>query len=491
MFCPALLYLAFAPTGFLIQGGTIYDGLGGPPRVADLRIEHNSIQAIGHLKPRVGEIVIDARGLAVAPGFIDSHSHADGGIFDDPDAETQVRQGITTAVVGEDGGSSFPLRDFWAKLKANPASINFASFVGHGTVRSQVMGEAMRNSSFEERAKMAKLVDQEMQSGALGLSSGLEYQPGRYGNVEELVELAKAAAKHRGMYISHVRNEDDTAFEAFDELVQIARRAKLPAEINHIKLGSASVWGKADQVREIMAKSSKEGLSIWADVYPYLYWQSTIRVIIPTEEFEDRSQWEKGLANIGGPEHVLLTRFTPDPKWQGRTIADIAKTDGRDPITIIQDVIHRCYGPGATGKESVVVTAMNEDDLKTFVANPQISFCSDGGLHGSHPRGAGSFPRILGRYVREQRVISLTEAIRKMTSLPATRFGFRDRGQLKPGMKADITIFDPEKVIDTATTDNPQSKPIGIGTVFVNGQPVLRDGVITKLHPGRGLPKKR
>ena len=491
MFCAGLLLLMPPLKSYLIQGGTIYDGLGNRPRVADLRIENNDILAIGHLKPRKGEIRINARGLAVAPGFIDSHSHADGGIFEDPDAETQIRQGITTAVVGEDGSSSYPIRDFWDKLNRHPASIRFASFVGHGTVRSQVMGDAKRASTPAERDEMADMVKQEMRDGAIGLSSGLEYQPGRYGNVDELVVLAKAAAERGGMYISHVRNEDDYAFKAFDELVQIARRAHLPAEINHIILGSATVWGKAGQVQKLMDSAKKEHLEIWADVYPYLYWQSTIRVIIATEQFDDRAQWEKGLANIGGPGHVLLTRFTPDPKWQGRTIADIAKTDGRDAITIIQDIIHRCYEPGATGKESVVVTAMSESDLQKFVANPRISFCSDGGLHGSHPRGAGSFPRVLGRYVREMRIISLPEAIRKMTSLPASRFGLKDLGQLKVGKKADITIFDPRRVIDTATTDNPQGKPIGIETVFVNGLPVLWNGVVTKLHPGSGLPIKR
>ena len=303
---------------YLIQGGTIYDGLGNRPRVADLRIENNDILAIGHLKPRKGEIRINARGLAVAPGFIDSHSHADGGIFEDPDAETQIRQGITTAVVGEDGSSSYPIRDFWDKLNRHPASIRFASFVGHGTVRSQVMGDAKRASTPAERDEMADMVKQEMRDGAIGLSSGLEYQPGRYGNVDELVVLAKAAAERGGMYISHVRNEDDYAFKAFDELVQIARRAHLPAEINHIKLGSATVWGKAGQVQKLMDSAKKEHLEIWADVYPYLYWQSTIRVIIATEQFDDRAQWEKGCDHDHPRYHSSLLRAGRDRQGKRR-----------------------------------------------------------------------------------------------------------------------------------------------------------------------------
>lgn len=479
--------LALVAPGTVIRNGMVLDGTGKAAVRADVRIEGDTVREVGKVRVRAGDLVIDATGLTVAPGFIDAHSHADGGILDDLDAETQTRQGITTAVVGEDGGSAFPLRDWFAKLEATPPALNFASFVGHGTVRERVMGDSEQKSTPEERRKMAALVEEGMRDGGLGLSSGLEYQPGRYADTDEVVELAKAAAKYRGIYISHMRNEDNTMLQATDELIDIARRARIPAEINHIKLGSARVWGKAGEVGVRMEAARKEGLDITADVYPYLYWQSTIRVIIATEQFDDRAQWEQGLADVGGPEHVRLTSFSPDPSWAGKTIAELAAQEGKDPILLIQEIIRRCYGPDGKGSESVVVTAMSEDDLRTFLANPRIMFCSDGGLHGSHPRGAGTFPRILGVYVREQKVISLAEAVRKMTSAPAARFGFRDRGTIARGKKADLVLFDPGTVKDAATVADPQAPPVGIPTVLVNGVVVLRDGKTTGAHPGQAI----
>ena len=476
--------LALVP-GLVIRGGTLYDGTGGPPRQADVRIVGDTIQEIGKVKARSGDTIVEARGLAVAPGFIDAHSHADGGIFEDPDAETQVRQGITTAIVGVDGGSHYPLLDWFGRLEREPSALNFASYVGHGTVRTTVMGEAARASTPAERDAMAAIVAREMKEGALGLSSGLEYQPGRYSDTDELIALAKAAKP--GLYASHMRNEDNQSFQAIDELVRISKEGGLPGQIDHIKLGSARVWGRTGDVFARMAQAD-----VQADVYPYLYWQSTIRVIIATERFEDRKQWEQGLADIGGPGHVLLTTFSPDPSWQGKTVAELAAAQGKDPISLIQEIIARCYGPGEKGagdkgSESVVVTAMSDDDLKAFIQNPKICFCSDGGLHGSHPRGAGSFPRILGHYVREERTIPLQEAIRKMTSLPARRFGLKDRGLVEKGMKADLVVFDPVTIRDTATTQKPESPPVGLSTVLVNGTPVLWDGTITHAHPGRPL----
>ncbi len=476
--------VALAP-GLVIRGATLYDGTGGPPVTADVRIEGDTIREVGTVAQHEGDTSIDATGLALSPGFIDAHSHADGGIFEDPDAETQVRQGITTAVVGVDGGSHYPLRDWFGRLERHHAALNFASYVGHGTVRTAVMGDEARHSTPAEQRAMAAIVEREMKDGAIGLSSGLEYQPGRYSDTEEIIELAKAAGRNHGLYASHMRNEDNQSFEAIDELIKISKEGHLPGQIDHIKLGSARVWGRTPEVFVRMAQNDVE-----ADVYPYLYWQSTIRVIIATEQFDDRKQWEEGLADIGGPAHILLTNFSPDPSWAGHTIAELAETQKKDPISLIQEIIARCYGPGAKGSEGVVVTAMSEEDLKAFIRNPKICFCSDGGLHGSHPRGAGSFPRVLGHYVREEKTISLEEAIRKMTYLPAKRFGLKDRGLVAPGKKADLVLFDPKTVIDTATTANPESEPKGISTVFVNGVAVLRNGAITHYHPGVPIRRK-
>jgi N-acyl-D-amino-acid deacylase len=487
MILSALLALSLASPGIVIRGGTVYDGSGHPGFRADVRIVGDTIREVGRVRVRPGDRIVEAKGLAVTPGFIDAHSHADGGIGEDPDAETQIRQGITTAVVGEDGGSALPLSKFIDQLAAKPASINFASFIGHGTIRHAVIGEAARKPTTAELKRMKELVDQEMRRGALGFSTGLEYQPGRYAETGELVALSQVAARRDGIYISHVRNEDNQALEAFRELLDISRRARIPAQINHIKLCSTRVWHRAPEVIAMMAAARRRGLSVMADVYPYTYWQSTIRVVIPTEEFGNRALWKQGLSDVGGPSHILLTTYSPDPTWAGKTIAELAEQTGKDAITLIQEIIERCYGPGAKGRESVVVTAMSEDDVTRFIQDPYIMFCSDGGLHGTHPRGAGSFPRILGVYVRERRALPLAEAIRKMTSLPARRFGFRDRGVLARGKRADVVLFDPRTVADRATTKSPEAKPVGLPVVFVNGQIVLRNGDPTGAHPGRFL----
>lgn len=484
MFISTLLSLVAFQSGTVIHGGVVYDGTGSPGRKVDVRMVGDRIVAVGKFAPHKGDRIIDATGLAVAPGFIDAHSHADGGIDKDPDAETQIRQGITTAVVGEDGGSALPLTKFWTQLRQKPAALNFGSFIGQGTIRHAVMGDEERPATEREIEQMKVLVGQGMDAGALGLSTGLEYVPARYAQTDEIIELAKVAGKRGGIYISHVRNEDNHAMEAFKELVEISKKANMPGEINHIKLCSARVWGREHEVEKLMAANN-----ITADVYPYTYWQSTIRVIIATEQFDDRAQWEQGLKDVGGPGHVLLTSFSPDKSWAGRTIAEISAKTGKDPISVIQEVIRRCYQNGNKGSESVVVTAMSEDDVTNFIKSPRIMFCSDGGLHGTHPRGAGSFPRILGVYVREKKALTLTEAIRKMTSLPAWRFGFKDRGSIAVGKKADIVLFDPKTVKDTATTKNPEAKPIGLPTVLVNGVPVLLNGNPTHAHPGQTLRK--
>lgn len=461
------------------------DGTGAKPRRADVRIENDRIVAVGALKPKTGERVIDAKGLVVAPGFIDTHSHADAGLLEKPDAEPVIRQGITTAVVGQDGSSHYPLADYFSQLNKTHVAINIASFVGHGTVRQQAMKEDFKRPAHpEELAQMGVLIDSEMREGGLGLSSGLEYDPGYYSTTEELIACAKHAAAQGGLYISHVRNEDNHAIEAFKELITIAEQAKLPAQISHIKLGSKSVWGKAGEVLKLMSDARKRGLDISADVYAYLYWQSSIIVLIPTRNWEDRAAWQKGLDDVGGPGHVLLANYTPDAKWAGKTIAEIATMTGKDAITVIQEVVRRTHGPNADGFEGVVVTAMTEEDLRTFLKDPNIMICSDGVPGGTHPRGAGNYPRILGRYVREEKVLKLEEAVHKMTSLPASRMGFKDRGSIKTGMKADIVIFDPRTVIDTATTVNPKSAPIGINFVLVNGQLVIEGGKVTGARPG-------
>jgi N-acyl-D-amino-acid deacylase len=476
------------PASLLIAGGTVVDGTGAKGKREDVRVVGDHIAEIGKLTPRPGERVIEAKGLVVAPGIIDTHSHADGGLLDMPDAETQIRQGITTSVVGQDGSSHFPLADWFRLVEEKHVAINIASFVGHGTVRLKVMGKDYKRATTpEEQEKMAALVAQEMRSGALGVSSGLEYDPGFYSTTEELIACAKAAAPYGGLYISHVRDEGNEALKSFRELIRIAQEGHLPAQISHIKLDTAPAWGKAGEALRLMDEANRHGLDITADVYPYLFWQSTITVLIPSRDWENRALWEKGLADVGGASHVRLTSYSANAAWAGKTIAEIAGMTQQDPVSVVQEIVHRSHAQDNPGSESVVVTAMTEEDLRKFLTAKRIMFSTDGGLRGTHPRGAGSYPRILGRYVREQHLLSLEEAVRKMTSLPAWRMGFHDRGQIKVGMRADLILFDPAKVLDMATIEQPTAPPVGLPYVLVNGVPVLDNERLTGAHPGAVL----
>lgn len=472
----------------LIRGGVLCDGTGARRRRADVRVVGDRIGAVGALRPEPGERVLEADGLVVAPGFIDPHSHADRGLADDPAAETQVRQGITTAVVGQDGGSRYPLTDLWREVERVRPAVNVASFVGHGTLRSQVVGDDFRRPSTPaEIRRMRALVLQEMRSGALGLSSGLEYDPGLYATEDEVVALAEVASLLGGSYISHVRDEENQVLESIAELIRIARRAGLPAQVSHIKLGSSPVWGQARRALGMLAAARRDGVDVAADVYPYTFWQSSIVVLIPTRDWSDRKAWTQGLAEIGGPGNVLLSEYTPDPSWKGKTLAQIVAQTGKDPVSVIQEIVAKTHGPGATGREGVVVTAMREADLETFLADPHVAFCTDGGLRGSHPRGAGSYPRVFGRYVRERRRLTLEEAVRKATSLPASRMGLRDRGIVAPGKAADLAVFDPDAIADAATVARPQAPPRGMVHVLVNGAFALEGGRAVGGGGGRGL----
>lgn len=475
----------------LIRNGTVIDGSGSKGRRADVYVVGDTVAAVGSNVGKDAETVVDARGRVVAPGFIDTHSHADGGLLETPNAETQIRQGITTSIVGQDGGSHIPLAEWFSQVESKRVALNIASFVGHGAVRGKILGDDYRRkSTADEVRRMRDLVASEMKAGALGLSSGLEYEPGLYADTEEIVQLAQVAGSARGIYISHVRDEEEGALASFKEVIRIAKEGRLPAQISHIKLASSPVWGKAKEVFRLMDDARRSGLDISADVYPYTYWQSGITTLMPPEyemrakspggSWDDKPAWEKALAEIGGAKNILVTGYAPAPSWTGKTIAALAAQEKKDPVTLITEMVGK-----TNGGVGVVVTAMQESDLKAFIAHPRIMFCTDGGLRGSHPRGAGSYPRILGKYVRDERVLPLEEAIRKMTALPAARMRFADRGLLAPGKKADIVLFDPRTVRDTATTKNPRAAPVGLSDVFVNGVPVLRNGRMTGERPGQ------
>ncbi len=476
----------------LLKNLRIYDGTGKPPFTGDVRIRGDRIAAVAsHLDPAQRETVLDEHGLALAPGFIDMHSHGSRGLMKDPDAGTISRQGVTTIVVGQDGGSYYPLRDFLAAFDKTPAAINVASMAGHATLREQAMGkDIFRPSTQDELAKMKILLAAELRAGAFGLSTGLEYEEGHFASTGELVELSKIAARAGGFYISHVRDEAGLVFDSFDEILRIGREAGIPVEITHIKLGATPVWHMAARrMPGYFDQARRERVRLRADVYPYTYWYSTIRVLLPDRDFFNPAKVARALADNGGPSAIRFTRYTPEPAMEGKTLDQIAAAWKITPVEAYMRIVKSTTAEAGSDAdmESIIGTTISEDDLRWFVAHPDIMFCSDGELHGAHPRGAGAFPRVLGRYVREEKILSLEAALRKMTGLPAQQLGLSDRGRISAGLVADLVVFDPAAVIDRSTIEMPEAPPSGIPQVMVAGEWVVDGGKVTGKHPGRAL----
>ena len=480
-----------SPAGFLITNAVVIDGSGAPARRAAVRVQGDRIAAVGNLQPRSGEATIDAGGLTLAPGFIDTHSHADDGLFDHPDALAVVSQGITTIIGGQDGGSPIPLADYFRRLEQSPAAINVGMYVGHGSVRDSVMGaDFKRPATASEVDRMKTIVANEMRSGAIGLSSGLEYDPGIYSDRSELIELAKVSASFGGRYISHIRSEDYAFWQAIDEIITIGREAKLPVQISHAKLAMRSLWGHADSLVRILDAARASGVDITADIYPYLYWHSTLTVLFPKRDFENRAAAEFALTQTSTPEGLLLGRYEPNPDYAGKTVAEISKLRGTDSITTLIDLIRESEAMRVkTGHstQSVIGTSMVEPDVERIMRWPHTNLSTDGSLDGPHPRGYGAFPRFLGVYVRERHVMPLEEAIHRMTALAADHMGMRgkSRGRISPGMFADLVLFDPATIIDRATPQEPHLTSVGVVHVWVNGVEVYANGTATGARPGR------
>jgi len=473
----------------LIVRALLVDGTGAPARQASVRIEGSQIVAVGDLAPLPSETVIDAEGFVLAPGFIDTHSHGDDEIFDYPDALAAVSQGITTIVGGQDGGSAHPLADYFARLEQTPAAVNVASYVGHGTVRRRVMGEDFRRPArTEEIEKMRQLIRKDLEAGGLGLAAGLEYDPGIYSAREEVIELAKVASSAGGRYISHIRSEDRYFWEAIEEIIAVGREAKLPVQISHVKLAMRNLWGQADRLIRRLEEARASGVDVTADIYPYLYWQSTLTVLFPKRDFENREEAARVLREISTPQELLMGKFKPEPSYLGKTLAEIAALRKQDPVTTLIEMIREAEALRRRGEddvESVIGTSMSEPDVERLMVWSHTNICTDGQLMGRHPRGFGAFPRVLGRYLRERKLMSLEEAIRKMTSLAAAHMGFRDRGVVKPGMAADLVLLDPATVLDRSTTKEPQALSLGIEKVWVNGELVYDQGKVSGKRPGR------
>jgi N-acyl-D-amino-acid deacylase len=343
------------------------------------------------------------------------------------------------------------------------------------------MGEdTNRRATPAEVERMKQMVEQAMRDGAVGLSSGLEYETGKPASTDEMIALARAASAFGGMYISHIRDEADKTFEALNEAIQIGREARLPVQISHIKLGSVAVWGRAGEAVALINRARSSGLDVTADCYPYDAWSSTIRVLIPSGRHDDPADVARGLADVGGPANITIVSCSAHPDYEFKNMEEISKREGITPVELYMKIVR-------DGGAGVVCHSMKDSDISTFYRQPWVMVSSDGGIGSRHPRGAGSYPRVLGRYVREFRWLTLPEAIRKMTSLPAQRFKLKDRGLIRTGFKADLVVFDPKTIIDRATFQEPQLTAEGVQRVFVNGVEVWSDGKITGERPGNAL----
>ncbi len=481
------------PAGLAITNARIVDGAGTPGFAGTVRIVEGRIAAAGaDVAALSGDTVIDAGGLVLAPGFIDTHSHADFDLLERLDATAAVSQGITTVVVGQDGGSPHPLADFRTRLETSPATVNVASFGGHNTYRALVLGDDFRReATAEEIGGMARLLEADLAAGALGLSTGLEYDPGIYSATEEVLELAHVAAAAGGRYISHLRSEDRWFWEAVEEIIRIGAETGMPVKLTHAKLALQSHWGGAPRLLGRLDEARAEGVDITLDVYPYPYWLSTLTVMFPERDFTDLEESRFVVSQMALPEGILIPTYAPEPAYAGRTLASIAEERGEEPAVTLLELIQRAeairaapdFEPG-TRVETVMATSMDEDDIAAIFAWEHANLCTDGELFGAHPRGFGSFPRAIRQFVRERGILSLEEAVRRMTSLAADHMGFPDRGRIAPGMVADLVLFDPETVSDRATPEAPHELSVGIHRVLVGGETVFADGRVTAARPG-------
>jgi len=476
----------------IIENATVYDGTGKPGITADVAVQADTIAAIGDLSRATAPIVIDAKGLALTPGFIDSHSHHDRGLLEEREALAVVSQGVTTIIVGQDGFSDSPVSQFFQQLNEKPVAVNVASYSGHNTLRELVMGENYKRAATQEEIdSMSLMLKQDMEAGALGFSTGLEYDPGIYSTKEEVLHLSKLLPSYQGRYISHLRSEDRYFWTALQEIIQIGRETKVPVQVSHIKLAMRSLWNKADSTIALLNQARTEGVDITADIYPYTYWSSTIRVLFPDRNFTDEKEAAFILKETTSAEGIIFSNYDPDPSYNGKSLKEVADAVGTSPEKMLIEAIRRldeCEKEKGDCSGSIVATSMAEEDVATLMQWQHTSICSDGASSGRHPRGFGAFPRVLSFYVK-QGSLSMEEAIYKMTGLAATNLGLKKRGRIDVGHYADLVLFDPATVKDNATVQNPQAISSGIKNVWVNGQLVFDKGKVTHQYPGRVIKR--
>ncbi|HTO75601.1 MAG TPA: D-aminoacylase [Thermoanaerobaculia bacterium] len=531
---------AEAPFDVVVRGGTVYDGTGSPGRRADVGIRGDRIVAVGDLAKASAARVVDATGLAVAPGFVNMLSWSVDTLIADGKSQSEIRQGVTTEIFGE-GWSMGPWNDAQKKraqeeqsdikypiewttlaeylkyLEKRGVSPNFASYVGAATVRENVLGLDNRAPTPEELEKMKALVRREMEAGALGIGTALIYPPGTFATTEELIALCKVAAEYKGKYISHMRSEGDRLLEAIDEVIRISREAGVPAEIYHFKAAGVDNWGKVDAAIAKIEAARREGLKITADMYTYTAGGTSLAFCIPpwaheggtpelmkrladpetrariAREMKEQGKGWENLYRAAGPDGILLVEFADEKQkpLTGKRLSEIARDRKQDPVETTMDLV--AEGKGQIG---ALFFLMSEDNVVKQLKLPWVSFGSDAGSmapegvflkSSAHPRTYGNFARFLGRYVREEKVTTLPDAIRRLSGLPASNLGLDHRGFLQPGMYADVVVFDPATIADRATYEKPHQYAVGVRHVFVNGVAVLKDGEHTGAKPGRAL----
>ena len=525
----------------IIKGGAVYDGTGGEAQRVDLAIKGDRIAGLGDFKDACAKTIVNASGIAVAPGFINMLSWSTESLIQDGRSQSEIRQGVTTEIMGE-GESMGPMndrvREFMLKQQADikyditwktlteylqflekrGISCNVASFIGATTIRQNVIGFDDRPPTPQELDQMRELVRKEMEAGALGIGTSLIYPPAFYAKTDELIELCKVAAKFKGKYISHMRSEGNQLLEAFDELLRIAREAKIPAEVYHIKAAGQKNWPKLDEFLSQIEAARKEGLNIRANMYTYTAAGTGLDACFPpwTEDggYEalfkrlrdpatrekikaevkiDSDKWENLYLGAGSPDKILLAAFKSDKlkSLTGKTLAEVAKMRGKDPIDTAMDLVAE-----DESRIGTIYYVMSEENVKKELAKPWISFGSDEASQAPegpflksnpHPRAYGNFARVLGKYVRDEKVITLPEAIRRLSALPASNLGLDHRGFLKEGMFADVVVFDPATIADHATFEKPHQYATDVKHVFVNGVQVIKDGEHTNAKPGRAL----
>jgi N-acyl-D-amino-acid deacylase len=527
----------------ILKNGILIDGTGGPRIRADVEVRNDRIVKIGKLNPSSADLVLDVQGLVVSPGFIDMHCHSDYALLIDPRAESMIRQGVTTEVIGNCGASAAPqnedvwsnlgfldiyksalkqvlggnyqtappwftMKDYLELLDRRGTAVNVVPLIGHNNLRIHAIGWEDRPASKEELEQMRDLIGQAMKEGAFGLSSGLIYPPGSYADTSELIELSMAAAEFGGVYASHIRGEGRTVIEAVEEAIAIARGAHVRVQISHLKAEDVENWGKVKTALSLIDKARTEGLDVTCDVYPYTAWHGEISQMVPywahaggiqdmRKRFEDPvirqkvlTEMREGVPENPGWDNVMIVSCRTHKDFEGKRISDIAKSENVDPYNFALNLALAEYDAAVT------VFAMCEEDVKNVIENPNAMIGSDGvavapgGLLDQglpHPRYYGTFPRVLGKYSRSENVITLESAVQKMTALPAKKLGLNSRGQIKEGMFADITVFDPNKVMDTADYMAPKKYPKGIEYVFINGVLTLQRGERTGTLSGRAL----